>query len=64
MPRQLLDLGGNGVKLIRTCCVDCLDQVVEVETDVMGVDVSQAVDRMVDMFTGDHWPGVPGHLGG
>ena len=64
MPRQLVDLGGNGVKLIRTCCVDCLDQVVEVETDVMGVDVSQAVDRMVDMFTGDQWPGVPGHLGG
>ena len=52
------------MKLIRTCCVDCLDQVVEVKTDVMGVDVSQAVDRMVDMFTGDHWPGVPGHLGG
>ena len=52
------------MKLIRTCCVDCLDQVVEVETDVMGVDVSQAVDRMVDMFTGDQWPGVPGHLGG
>ena len=52
------------MKLIRTCCVDCLDQVVEVEMDVMGVDVSQAVDRMVDMFRGDQWPGVPGHLGG
>ena len=61
MPRQLLDLGGNGGELVRTCCVDCLDQVVEVETEIMGVSVSQAVgvsQQDGGHFHRDHWPGV------
>ena len=52
------------MELVRTCCVDCLDQVAKFGMEVMGVDISHAVDRMVDMFTGDHWPPMPGHLGG
>ena len=49
------------MELVRTSCVDSLDQVVEVETEIMGVSVSQAVgvsQQDGGHFHRDHWPGV------